>query len=76
MDEKSLHQSHLQDYLIAETLYTYHDPKAYVARIENIDLDVDLTVHENAQRYLKAYKKAKRALPQLEHQILKNTTRP
>ena len=71
MDEKSLHQSHLQDYLIAETLYTYHDPKAYVARIENIDLDVDLTVHENAQRYLKAYNKAKRALPQLDHQILK-----
>lgn len=71
MDEKRLHQSHLQDYLIAETLYTYHDPKAYVARIENIDLDVDLTVHENAQRYLNAYNKAKRALPQLDHQILK-----
>ena len=71
MDEKSLHQSHLQDYLIAETLYTHYDTKTYVARFENIDLDVDLTVHENAQQYLKAYKKAKRALPQLDNQILK-----
>ncbi|MGB0202558.1 MAG: Rqc2 family fibronectin-binding protein [Acholeplasmataceae bacterium] len=71
MEEKRLHESHLNDYLIAETLYTYHDLKANVSRIENIDLDVELTVHENAQRYLKAYNKAKRALPQLDYQILK-----
>ena len=71
MEEKRLYESHLNNYLIAENLYTYHDLKANVARIENIDLDVELTVHENAQQYLKAYKKAKRALPQLDYQILK-----
>lgn len=69
-DDLLHHQSHLQDYLIAEKLYTYHDPKAYVSQVEHIKLDRSLTVHEHAQHYFASYNKAKRAIPQIEKQML------
>jgi predicted ribosome quality control (RQC) complex YloA/Tae2 family protein len=69
-DDLYHHQSHLKDYLIAEKLYTYHDSKAYVSHVEDIELDRLFSVHEHAQHYFQTYNKAKRAIPQLEKQIL------
>ena len=69
IEDLSYHQTHLNDYLIAETLYTYENPKAYVDRVDNIILDRDISVHEHAQNYLNTYNKAKRAIPHLEKQI-------
>jgi predicted ribosome quality control (RQC) complex YloA/Tae2 family protein len=69
IDDLTHHQSHLNDYLIAEKLYTYENPKAYVDHVEEILLDRELSVHEHAQKYLNAYNKAKRAIPHLENQI-------
>ena len=74
LDDLSYHQSHLKDYLKAETLYAYCDPKAYVDRVDDIELDRQKSVHENAQAFLASYNKAKRAIPQIEKQ-LDDTTR-
>lgn len=68
-EDLTYHQSHLNDYLIAEKLYSYENPKAYVDYVEDIQLDRELSVHEHAQKYLLSYNKAKRAIPHLENQI-------
>jgi predicted ribosome quality control (RQC) complex YloA/Tae2 family protein len=69
IEDLSYHQSHLNDYLIAEKLYAYENPKAYVDHVEDIILNHELSVHEHAQKYLLSYNKAKRAIPHLEKQI-------
>lgn len=68
-EDLTYHQSHLSDYLVAEKLYSYENPKAYVDHVEDIQLDRELSVHEHAQKYLLSYNKAKRAIPHLENQI-------
>jgi predicted ribosome quality control (RQC) complex YloA/Tae2 family protein len=58
---------------VIERIYQEFDIHTKKTQLDNFILDVDLTLHENAQHLSKLFTKAKRAIPQIEAQLTKTS---